>query len=177
MTEPLINPGMKVAELIERWPALEDVLIAQAPAFRKLKNPVLRRTVARVATLEQAAGVAGISVRDLVMTLRKAAGQPVDQGETGAEAVTVEDEEGTPAWLDEGRITRRVDADALLAAGKSPLALVNQEAGGLAAGDILEVTVAFLPSPLIEALRKQGYRCAVQEAGEGYRLLVTRGQP
>ena len=57
-----ITPATKVAELLESWPELEEALVAQAPAFRRLKNPVLRRTVARVATLEQAAGVGGIAV-------------------------------------------------------------------------------------------------------------------
>jgi len=52
-----LTPATKVADLLESWPELEEVLIAHAPAFRRLKNPVLRRTVARVATLEQAAGV------------------------------------------------------------------------------------------------------------------------
>ena len=175
MTEPLINPGMKVAELIERWPALEDVLIAQAPAFKKLRNPILRRTVARVATLEQAAGVAGISVRDLVMKLREAAGQRVDAAEAGHAEVALEDEDEIPAWFNEEHIARRVDADALLAAGQSPLTTVNQEAHELEAGQILEVTVAFRPSPLIDALRKQGYRCGVQQGEAGFRLLVTPG--
>jgi hypothetical protein len=69
-----ITPATKVADLLESWPDLEDVLIAQAPAFRRLKNPVLRRTVARVATLEQAAGVGGVPVRELVATLRRRRG-------------------------------------------------------------------------------------------------------
>jgi Domain of unknown function (DUF1858) len=69
-----ITPAMKVAELLDSWPELERVLIAQAPAFRRLRNPVLRRTVARVATLEQAAGVGGVPVRELVAALRRAAG-------------------------------------------------------------------------------------------------------
>ena len=67
-----ITPTTKVAGLLESWPELEPVLVAQAPAFRRLKNPVLRRTVARVATLEQAAGVGGVAVRDLVAALRRA---------------------------------------------------------------------------------------------------------
>jgi hypothetical protein len=47
-----ITPATKVADLPDSWPELENVLIAQAPAFRRLRNPVLRRTVGRVATLE-----------------------------------------------------------------------------------------------------------------------------
>jgi hypothetical protein len=34
-----ITPATKVAELLASWPELEPVLVAQAPAFRRLKNP------------------------------------------------------------------------------------------------------------------------------------------
>lgn len=41
---------------------------------REAEEPILRRTVARVATVERAAEAAGIPVRQLVLTLRRAAG-------------------------------------------------------------------------------------------------------
>ncbi|MFH0843803.1 MAG: DUF1858 domain-containing protein [Bacteroidota bacterium] len=50
----LITPKTKVLQLIETFPELEEVLINAVPAFEKLKNPVLRKTVARIATLQQA---------------------------------------------------------------------------------------------------------------------------
>ncbi|MDH3814086.1 MAG: DUF1858 domain-containing protein, partial [Acidobacteriota bacterium] len=65
-----IGPETRVAELLEAHPEAEEVLIGIAPQFKALKNPVLRRTVARVATLEQAAKVAGLRARDLVLQLR-----------------------------------------------------------------------------------------------------------
>ena len=51
MNTLIITPKTKVLELIETYPELEDVLIEYAPAFKNLKNPVLRRTVAKIATL------------------------------------------------------------------------------------------------------------------------------
>ena len=45
----IISPKTKVLQLIETYPQLEDVLIEYAPAFKKLKNPVLRKTVAKIA--------------------------------------------------------------------------------------------------------------------------------
>ena len=48
-----ISPKTKVGELLDAYPELEPVLMAMSPAFEKLKNPVLRKTVARVATLQQ----------------------------------------------------------------------------------------------------------------------------
>jgi len=54
MNEPLtITPETKLGELLERYPQLEQTLLDHSPAFAKLKNPLLRRTVAKVATLQR----------------------------------------------------------------------------------------------------------------------------
>lgn len=53
MNSLIITPKTKVLELIETYPELEDILIEYAPAFKKLKNPLLRKTVAKIATLQQ----------------------------------------------------------------------------------------------------------------------------
>jgi hypothetical protein len=70
-----IAAGTKVAALLSDHPELEDLLISMSPAFIKLRNPVLRRSVARVATLRQAAAVGRLDVADLVNELRVAVGQ------------------------------------------------------------------------------------------------------
>jgi hypothetical protein len=70
-----ITAGTKVAVLLSEHPELEDLLISMSPAFIKLRNPVLRRGVARVATLRQAAAVGRLDAADLVNELRVAAGQ------------------------------------------------------------------------------------------------------
>lgn len=64
-----INPETKVGELLDAYPEAESVLVEPAPRFKPLSNPVLRRTVARVTTLEQAARVGGIRVSAMIMAL------------------------------------------------------------------------------------------------------------
>jgi hypothetical protein len=170
-----ITPATKVAELLASWPELEDVLIAQAPAFRRLKNPVLRRTVARVATLEQAAGVGGVPVRELVATLRRAAGIEADTAVGGGPDGTGGPQE-EPAWLDASRVVETIDADVLLDAGQVPLTLVNEKARALRSGQVLRVASGFPPIPLVEALGKQGFRSFVREAAPGrFETFVGRG--
>ena len=71
----IITPKTKVLELIETYPQLEDVLIKYVPAFSKLKNPLLRRTVAKIATLQQAASIGNVKTGDLINLLRKEVGQ------------------------------------------------------------------------------------------------------
>ncbi|WP_051522439.1 DUF1858 domain-containing protein [Porphyromonas gingivicanis] len=56
----LITPETTVADLLEYYPGLEQRLLELSPSFAKLKNPLLRRTVARITTLRRAAQVAGL---------------------------------------------------------------------------------------------------------------------
>ncbi len=71
----IITPKTKVSELLEAYPELERVLIDIAPTFKKLKNPMLRRTIARVTSLQQAASVGEIPVDVIVNKLRGIVGQ------------------------------------------------------------------------------------------------------
>ena len=61
MSELMITPETRVGALLDAHPELEVTLIGIAPTFKALKNPVLRRTVAKVATLEQAARIADLT--------------------------------------------------------------------------------------------------------------------
>src|SRR5205809_150443 len=73
----VIGPETTVGELLEAYPELESVLVEMAPTFAKLRNPVVRRTVAKVATLEQAAKLGGINLQAMILRLRNETGQAV----------------------------------------------------------------------------------------------------
>lgn len=55
----MIRPDMRVSEVLEQHPKLLEVLIAASPAFQKLKNPLLRRTMPRLVSVAQAARMGG----------------------------------------------------------------------------------------------------------------------
>jgi carbamoylphosphate synthase small subunit len=164
---------MRVGDLLTAYPELESVLIAQAPAFANLKNPVLRRTVAKVATLSQAARVGGIDARSLVRALRRAAGM-----DTGTDAAgTPGDETGSapPPWYDAARVVAAVDADAMLARGDHPLGEVRRHVQSLGCHMIVCVDAGFVPAPLVDAFRKQGCQVATFPIADGrYRTAITR---
>ena len=69
-----ISPKTKVGELLDAYPELEHVLMAMSPAFEKLKNPVLRKTVAKVATLQQVCIVGGVNIDEMIRILKKKRG-------------------------------------------------------------------------------------------------------
>ena len=158
-----ITPETRIAELVEAYPQLEDVLIQQSPHFKALKNPILRKTVAKVATLERASQMSGIPVRRLVATLREAVGLPgvPAAADLGPELEPAAVDAVTPEWFDEAKVALRIDADDLLAKGEVPLPRVHRAVQEIPAGALLCVRSAFRPAPLLEALHKAGHRTYV----------------
>lgn len=143
----------KVGEMLEHYPHLEEKLIELAPAFKKLKNPVLRKTIAKVTSLEQASKVGGISVEKLVNTMRKEVGQDMLAGIRSAG----NDEPAAPGWFDQNSIVKTLDARPLIESGEQPLSTIIEEAKSLSSGEIIEVISPFLPAPLIDQLSKMGF--------------------
>lgn len=173
--ERQITLNMTIARLLEYYPQLEGLLMAQAPAFKKLSNPILRRTVARVTTIRQAATVGGLEPEALLATLQRAAGQAGEceaaARDANADVVILTDE---PAWASTLSKRTPIDADALISAGKTPFKIVLENARQLDKGELLEVSVSFAPAPMIPMLEKAGFRHAlIRDADERYRLLVA----
>jgi hypothetical protein len=159
--KPDITPAIKIGELLEHFPELEAVLIAHAPPFRKLRNPVLRRTVARVTTLAQAARVGGVSVGELVAVLRQAAGlAPVtvfdESSRSGSQA-------GGADWPDTLRVHQCFDAREMIERGEHPLGKVLIDLRALPDNAVYELTTSFEPAPLIDKARGLGFDVRVRQ--------------
>ena len=167
-----ILPSTKVAALLERYPELEDVLIGLAPPFKKLKNPILRRSVARIASLEHAAAVGRIPVLELVNRLREVAGQSALAPEAcGATASYFTSQ---PAWFDAGKIRVSIE-ERLSDPHKMPVTQLLEAAARLEPGDIVELITTFIPAPGIEVMKKKGFLVwSVMESPELIRTYVTR---
>lgn len=151
----IISPQTKVGELLDTYPQLEEVLIKIAPAFSALKNPVLRRTVGRVATLSQAAAIGGLKVDVLVNTLREVAGQElIDEADGDGNYLS----ETPPIWFSVEKVSTVYDARPVINSGESPLAEILRLAGELKNDEILEITAPFVPAPVLDMLSKKGFR-------------------
>lgn len=146
---------------MDAYPQLEKKLLELSPEFARLQNPVLRRTVARVTTLQQAARIAGISPVDLVQALRKAAGLTTDTVEDGAkksaDADADDDSRPRPEWFDESKISVRFDASPVIESGGSPMQEIMRLASGLKEGEILALTAPFKPVPILDLLHSKGF--------------------
>ncbi len=164
-----INATTKVASLLDAYPELEEVLIGIAPPFKKLRNPILRKSVAKVASLKQVAAVGRVPLEDLLNKLRSAVGQqPLSaaEEEDGGGYFTEQ-----PPWFDRARVVRTIDELADTPVDKMALPVVVKAATSLGDGEILELVTTFLPAPGIDIMKKRGFRAWSLE--EGPQLIRT----
>jgi uncharacterized protein (DUF2249 family) len=147
-----ITPKTKVAELLDNYPELEDFLIGLVPEFKKLKNPILRKTIAKITSLENAASVAEIKIDFLINSLRKQVGQDELDIQTADSSQTSQ-----PDWLDKGKISKTLDARPIIQNGGHPLGDVIRETSKMKNGEIFELITPFMPAPLIDKVTETGF--------------------
>ncbi len=159
----IITPKTKIFDLLQAYPRLEDVLIEVAPQFGKLRNPVLRNTIAKITTLSQAAVIGGLKVDVLVNRLRAEVGQStVDTllADGGNYNTT------RPDWFQESQIVRSIAIADMLQAGEQPVHEVLSAIHKLEAGQILQVTAPFIPAPLLDKSLSMGCKHWLQARGD-----------
>lgn len=166
-----ITPHTKVGALLDAHPELEDTLIAAVPIFVKLKNPILRATVAKFATLEHAAKVGNLPLPELIGLIRKALGQksPAMEGEVASAVATT-----WPPWFREASVVTRLDVASLLAEGGHPLAKAKQALHVHSPGAIVVLTSDFEPAPLLAQVQQEGLLAACIKEGPTFRTALRR---
>ncbi len=149
-----ISLETKVAELLNDYEGMKDILIDINPKFKKLNNPVLRRTLAKIASIKQAAIVGGMPPEKLLNQLRIAVGQDAVETKNLDEELSIPQK--IPVWIEETP-KAILDADALLEAQANPLSKANRLLRTLNDGEILMITSDFQPEPLIVEFEKAGH--------------------
>jgi len=86
-----LSPKTKIGALVAAYPFLLDYLAARSPAFEKLRNPLLLKTVAKIAPISQAASMGGLDETELLF------GIAAEIYRTTGESVTVVGREGGAA--------------------------------------------------------------------------------
>ncbi len=169
-----ITPDSRLGEVLERWPEREQVRVELAPHFRALRNPVLRRTVAKVATLRQVSKVSGVGLGVLVATLRAGAGlAPAAAEEEAGETATER-----PAWANERSAARTHDACAAIEAGEHPMPRVIADLLALRDGEVYALVTPFVPAPLVDLAREKGFLAfSVAEGDALVRTYFRRSGP
>lgn len=167
-----ITPKTKVGALLDKFPQLEEVLIEMAPEFKKLRNPVLRKTIAKVASLQQIAQLGNVPLAEMINKLRSVAGIQDEINDVEDKSI---ESTAPPAWFDKSRIVKSFDARTMLKAGEQPVTKVLQELQKLTYSQIYELIAPFLPAPLIDLAKNKGFKAwSIKEETESVKIYFTQ---
>ena len=166
-----ILPKTKLFDIFQEFPELEEKVMDIAPPFRNLKNPVLRRTVGKLATIEKAAKIGKLDVMKFVNMCRRAVGQPAL--EIDDEPKSVELPDGVPDWV-HGDPVHTINGTEMLEQGEHPLQLVNQTMSEIKEGQCILLQTNFHPIPMIDAMEQQGYKVYYTESENQHLTFIGK---
>ena len=83
----------KISEAIKERPDLKEILPVFHPAFKKLQNPILSRTLTHLVTVKDAAKIAGVDA-GAMLEVMNTPGVPANLPKKPVDAETPE----MPAW-------------------------------------------------------------------------------
>jgi len=154
-----ITPDTKVGQLLESYPELKEILFEISPAFRKLNNPVLLKTVAKVTSLKQAAQVGKVSLPEMINKLRMAVGlnkiEIIDNQSSSSDK--------KPDWFTLEKVVETLDARSMIDNGEQPISIVLGRLKKLMPGTTYELIAPFAPAPLIDKVDQQKYAVYINE--------------
>lgn len=160
----VIRKSDRVSKVLERDESLVEVFASLSPAFEKLRNPGMRKVMARLVTVEQAARMAHVDADELVRRLNGGAPAGDDDGD-GAQA------SATPRHADDDRTATApaalraitwdrivtVDVREDLRAGREPFSRIMAARRTVPPGGALCVRAIFEPVPLYAVMKRQGF--------------------
>ena len=157
-----ITPSITVHSLLNEYPELEEVLIGIAPPFKKLKNPILRKSISRVATLKHISSVGGVPLDELIEKLREAVGQASTM-ESYSDQIYFGKQ---PDWFVPEKIALSIDEEKLEDKNKMTLTIILKNAKNVKKGEIIELVTSFLPAPGIDILKSKSYSVWSKKEGD-----------
>jgi hypothetical protein len=157
----VITPKTKVLQLIDTYPQLEEILIEYAPAFKSLRNPALRRTIGKVATLQQAAAIGNVSVEKLINRLREEVGQDMYTGDGESTYNTIK-----PQWFKKRIVRKEFDAAEMLNRGDQPVNQIMADLNSLEGGTIYKLKAPFVTAPVIDKATSLGLEHWIRKKGD-----------
>ena len=146
----------RVSDVLARDESLVDVFERHAPHFSKLRNRSIRRVMARLVTVEQAARTAHVAVEQLVAELDRALriGLPPSVAPSADAMPLVSSGSGEhPAAATVVELDVRDD----LRSGREPFSRIMGSIAALRDDEVLHLRALFEPVPLFAVLAKRGF--------------------
>lgn len=169
MTAPTrILQSERLQSVFERDERLIDIIASHSPALAKLRNSPMRRIMARVTTVAQAARLCGIPAAQLVDELNAALGfemsdvsiAAADESQSTPE---IADQVTAPDWTRQMAVELDVRDD--LRNGREPFSRIMAAVARLRPSNVLLLHTTFEPVPLFAVLAKRGFEHHAEQRG------------
>ena len=185
MEKKIIASDTTVYQALTENPELKDVLAEISPKFKKILNPIMFNSIAKVTTFKSAAKVGKIYIQELLLQLNEAIGLkdeylsytavqiPKMQEEFLKKqfADTIDKKNGKPDWIDKISGFEVID----VRNDEEPFNLVTKKVLRLEQGLGLCVIQGFKPQPLIDFLVNKGYADYTDKKSEDeYRIYFYK---
>lgn len=155
----VINRKTLITELLKvEKDAVIRQLIQLNPSFSRLKNPVLRNTLARMVNIESACNMAGCELSVFLDAMRDIGFVVQDQPEESDQILPQATSAARP-------FHQELDVRPILAQKEDPIKLILQTINSLSDEHTLKLIAPFEPVPLIHMLSGKGYAHEVQQEG------------
>lgn len=170
----------RVSDVIARDEALVEIFVRHAPQFDRLRSRTLRRVMARLVTVEQAARMGGVAVDLLLRDLNGALNAPAggDTAVACAKPPVAPKPAPAPDDYPPDREVVEVDVREDLRAGREPFSKIMAAVGALRPEQVLRVRAIFEPVPLFTALGKRGFTHVSRlEGPDDWSVWFWRAEP
>ena len=155
-TTVLISQSDKVSDVLARDESLVDVFVRAAPHFAKLRNRAMRRVMARLVTVEQAARTANVPAEELVRALNAALGLADDRTSHEPTPCSSQVDSAGDRHPDNAPVVE-VDVRDDLRSGREPFSRIMSAVAALRDDEVLRLRAIFEPAPLFTVLGKRGF--------------------
>ncbi len=159
----IINKNTKISKILKTYPESIDIIAAINPNFKKLQNPILRRSLATRVSVKDAARIGKIPVIEFLKSLEKA-GYQVDY--TGADDKDQDSLNLMPPDFSKKEIVT-LDVRPVINAGKDPFGHINKVAKTIKPHQVLLIINDFEPIPLIDYLIGKNFVHWLTQDNEG----------
>jgi len=165
----MITKDWKVAKVLDAYPETLDAFIEVSPHFSKLKNKVLRKTIARRVTLDQAARVGGVDLNTLLIKLNRKAGFDVDslplKNSESSDSIRAVHE---PPLPDRAEVT--LDVRPIIESGTDPFKTIMKTVKEMNDNEMLHLINSFEPVPLYSVMQTKGYTYSSEKHGDEWHI-------
>jgi uncharacterized protein (DUF2249 family) len=165
-----ITQHTKISKILKEKPEAIDIIAGINPNFKKLQNPILRRSLATRVSVKDAAKIGKIPVNEFLKALQQSGFEVVFTDET--KQLENKQDLMPPDFSNREIIT--LDVRPIINEGKDPFGYINKVAKQIKPEQILLIINDFEPIPLIEYLIGKNFIHWMKQDKEGNYLTYFK---